>query len=292
MRPDFGESRHASHFLTPFNQRHFMQKEVLAVKRKYWLLLLVCAVLLNISPAMADDGFYVVAVGGVGTKITSLPKTITAPGFYYLGGNLTCSEGNGITVSVSDVTIDLMGFRLSGNSSSDGIFGTENNVEVRNGTLSGWNHAININGVGNRMINLRARENTHGIYLLGSDHLVKGCSAQDNTNTGILAYGSTISNNLVSTSSSGTYGIQGYGIISGNRVSGGYTYGIYCNDSSNVIGNIIFSTGTGITLLNAASVVDQNTVSGSSTPYAGDSALTVWAGKSTDNPWGSNAGHQ
>jgi hypothetical protein len=247
------------------------------------------------APALADGDFYVVAVGGgVGVKITSLPKTIIAPGFYYLSDNLTCSEGNGITVSVSvsDVTIDLMGFRLSGNSSSDGISGTVNNVEVRNGTLSGWNHAININGLGNRMINLRARENSYGIYLLGSGHLVKGCSAQDNTNTGILAYGSTISNNLVSTSTGAAYGISGYGTISGNRVSGGFTNAIYCNDSSNVIGNMVFGGTTGITLSSAPSVVDQNTVFSAVTPYAGGSTSTVWAGKNADNPWGNNAGHQ
>jgi hypothetical protein len=264
----------------------------MAVKR-FLLLALVFSVMATSAPALADGDFYIVAVGGgVGVKITSLPKTITAPGFYYLGGNLTCSEGNGITVSVSDVTIDLMGFRLSGNSSSDGISGTVKNVEVRNGTLSGWNHAINIDGLGNRMINVRARENTYGIYLLGPGHLVKGCSAQDNTNTGISAVGSTISNNLVSSSSSGAYGIAGYGTISGNRVSGGFTDAIYCNDSSNVIGNTVFGGTTGITLSSAPSVVDQNTVFSAVTPYAGGSTFTVWAGKNADNPWGNNAGHQ
>ena len=60
------------------------------MKRKYWLLLLVCAVLLSGRPVLADGDFYVVVGGGgVGTKITSLPFTISAPGFYYLGSNLT-----------------------------------------------------------------------------------------------------------------------------------------------------------------------------------------------------------
>ena len=129
------------------------------MKRKYWLLLLVGAVLLNLGPAMADDGFYVVAMGGVGTKITRIPYIITNPGFYYLGGNFDCPSGNGITVNTSDVTIDLMGFRLSGNSDSHGISGSTSNVEVKNGTLSGWNHAIDLWGTQCRIINLRAYGN-------------------------------------------------------------------------------------------------------------------------------------
>jgi hypothetical protein len=89
-------------------------KEVSVMRRKIWLLALVGAVLLGVSPALADGDFYVVVVpGGVGTKITSLPYTITAPGFYYLTGNLTCPSGVGITINSDDVTIDLMGFRLS-----------------------------------------------------------------------------------------------------------------------------------------------------------------------------------
>ena len=64
------------------------------MKRKYWLLLLVFAVLLNGNPVLADGDFYVVAVGGgVGTKITSLPYIITNPGFYYLTSNLSYSSG-------------------------------------------------------------------------------------------------------------------------------------------------------------------------------------------------------
>ena len=150
------------------------------MKRKGWLFLLVCAVLLNTGSAMADGDFYVVAVGGgVGTKITSLPKIITTPGFYYVGGNLTCPNGNGITVNSKDVTIDLMGYCLSGNSTSHGISGTSNNVEVRNGTLRGWNHAIDMWGTQCRIINLRAQENAYGINLgTNGGHLIKGCTCK------------------------------------------------------------------------------------------------------------------
>jgi parallel beta-helix repeat protein len=273
------------------------------MKRKCWLLLLVCAVWLNIGSAMADDGFYVVAAGGgVGTKITSLPKTITAPGFYYVAGNLTCPSGNGITVNSDDVTIDLMGFRLSGNSASHGISGSTNNVEVRNGTLSGWNHAIDLWGTQCRIINLRAQGNSYGINLgTNGGHVVKGCTLKDNTDTGIFCNDSTISNNGISVSTSAFYGIVGDGIISGNRITGQHHIGISCTGAANIIGNVVYSgfTGGGVggILLSAVepglpTVMDQNTVYGPGPHYLGGTSAVVWAGKSTANPWGSNAGHE
>jgi hypothetical protein len=277
-------------------------QEVSTMKKVFLLVALVGAVLLSAAPVLADSDFYVVAVGGgVGTKITSLPKTITAPGFYYVTGNLTCPTGNGITVNSNDVTIDLMGFCLSGNGASDGISGTSDNVEVRNGTLRGWNHAINKYGIQNRIINLRAQGNTFGIYLGNSGHLVKGCTCKDNTDTGINAFDSTISNNVVTVSSDAFYGILGDGIISGNRVTGPHKWGISCTGPANIIGNTVYSSSGGgnggiilsdVVEVNLPTVLDQNTVYGPGPHYlGGTSASFIWAGKSAINPWGNNAGH-
>ena len=61
------------------------------MKRTLWLLACLGALLLSAAPVPADDGFYVIAAGqpSVGTKITSLPYTISTPGYYYLTGNLS-----------------------------------------------------------------------------------------------------------------------------------------------------------------------------------------------------------
>jgi hypothetical protein len=112
------------------------------MRRKLWLLALVGVVLLSAAPVLADDGFYVIAGGGkAGTQINSVPYTINSPGLYCLSGNLSyiSTTGNAITVNANDVTIDLMGFSLTGPGKGSGInYGIRinsgcTNVEIRNG---------------------------------------------------------------------------------------------------------------------------------------------------------------
>ena len=58
------------------------------------------------------------------TPISSLPYTITESGSYYVTGNLS-STGHGIIIESSGVTVDLMGFSLTG----DGINGVQSSSE-------------------------------------------------------------------------------------------------------------------------------------------------------------------
>lgn len=76
------------------------------------------------------------------TPISSAPFTITSSGSYYLTGNLS-STGTGITVAADNVTIDLMGFTLSGDGSSNvGILlEGRSNVTIRNGTITGFGNS-------------------------------------------------------------------------------------------------------------------------------------------------------
>src|SRR5438034_6089887 len=56
------------------------------------------------------------------TPISSAPYIITNSGSYYLTTNLYAASGDGITISANNVTVDLNGFALTGNSSSSGIY--------------------------------------------------------------------------------------------------------------------------------------------------------------------------
>ena len=281
------------------------------MKRVPWILALLGALLLNAAPVPAVDGFYVIPVGrpAVGTKITSLPYTIWTPGYYYFTGNLSRGSGPGITINADNVTLDLMGFALIGPADNNGfgiIWGTQNNIEVRNGTLTGW--SIGVKGDGgahHRLINLRANGNTYGIWMNGDDVLIQGCTAAQGsfgsgwgltiynftgavtgctvtgfTNNGIFIDAGKISGNVVQ-------GCNGIGIyarssatISYNTVSG-CTIGISNFGGGSIIGNVVTAdTGqTGIVPSEGtayANVLDQNTVSGAGTRYDTGSSATVW----------------
>jgi hypothetical protein len=252
------------------------------MKRKFWPLALVGAVLLSGTVAWADSDFYVIAAGptAVGTKITTVPYTISNPGFYYLTGNLTYSgtPGNAITVNASHVTIDLMGFSLTnaGDLNAFGIYMSgKTNVEVRNGTVRSFAMGIredsNVNGGNHRVINVRAEANLSGISLAGYGHIVKGCTAANNT-YGIEVVGGNISGNVLNNNKIGIALQQG--TISGNTVlnaAAGSGTGIGCAGTGSIIGNTV-TCNTGQTGINAGLdglpvLVDQNSVGGEGTHY-------------------------
>jgi parallel beta-helix repeat protein len=238
------------------------------MKRQLWLLALVGMVLLIPPHASADGDFYVIVAGsGVGAKISSLPYTISTPGFYYLADNLTAASGDGIIVNDNNVTIDLMGFSLNGNSNKCGIImAGRNNVEIRNGTLSGWAYGIfesSVDGSSHRVLNVRAKGNTWGIMLNGTGHLIKGCTVLDSTaNQGIWVEGggaSTISGNVVRNCKVGIQ-LGAGGIVVGNSVTSetGQTGIVLSFESAKPI------------------MVDQNSVVGAGTHYSGGSNATAW----------------
>jgi hypothetical protein len=251
------------------------------MKRKLSLLALMALMLFSVSPVLADDGFYVVAVGGgVGTKITSLPYTINSPGFYYLGGNLSYTgSGNGITVSSNAVTIDLMGFEIKGPGSnvesSIAIFvtGGYRNIEVRNGSITGWymglRHPAPAESYRTRALNLRVAQCNFGIYLEQSKgSLVKGCSVEAIV-TGIMINGGVATGNILTNCA---YGILGNGTISSNYITNCSSIGISCLWAAcSIIGNTVVTTESsqsGIYIwTNEPCLVTQNTVSGPGTHF-------------------------
>jgi hypothetical protein len=111
---------------------------------------------------------------------------ITSPGSYYLTGDRH-ADGTGIVVTVDNVTIDLNGYSLIGGGYDvyAGIgMNSEENVEIRNGTIRNFQTAIyesNTDARSHRVINVRAVSNSlSGIHLRGRNHLVKDCIANDN----------------------------------------------------------------------------------------------------------------
>ena len=110
--------------------------------------------------------------------LSSLPVTIIRSGSYILAGSATFSatSGDAITVTVSNVTIDLNGNTLASTAavSGDGIHinGNLRNVIVRNGAIAGTT-TVSISGVApSRTWNSAPGGFAHAIY---SDSSTVGC---------------------------------------------------------------------------------------------------------------------
>lgn len=131
------------------------------------------------------------------TPITNAPYTITQPGSYYLATNVNSTE-HGIVIQSSGVTLDLMGFSLTGNGSSwTGIWlkGTTN-VVIRNGMVSRFEDGVVCDGAQNsRMEWLVVSKNArYGVNLKSSLGICKGnaiqhCTVSGNTLGGVFLNG-------------------------------------------------------------------------------------------------------
>jgi hypothetical protein len=265
------------------------------------LLLLVGAVLLSAAPIAADAGFYVAAGRCTpGTRITSLPYTINQSGFYYLAGNLSYSGGTGIFVTADNVTIDLMGFSLTGPNDSSDSTGIWFVTTWRSATVPSVVGVWASSGANARVIGVRAAGNSWGIMLNGTGHLIKGCQATAtgggsaivfggvatvsgcmaicNTGWGIYAGGGGARSGNVVTGNGGTNskGIYAPGgtpvLVMGNEVTN-CGNGIKCVVAASILGNTVWtSSGQKGIWVNSPTLLDQNTVIGTGTHY--------------DVPWG------
>ncbi|MBC8413089.1 right-handed parallel beta-helix repeat-containing protein [bacterium] len=193
------------------------------------------------------------------TPISSLPYIVTTAGSYYLTSNLT-STGKGIDINVDNVTIDLMGFTMTGPGTA-GNYGIEGvdikNLTIKNGTITNFALGVwlpspsgratidNIKAAGNMgngidasngsiVKNCTASDNG-GYGIVANDSVVRGNTANNNGNAGVLAHGSSVVNNTASfNAGSGFYGggtsfinntssnntVNGFTVLSGTILRG------------------------------------------------------------------------
>jgi hypothetical protein len=134
----------------------------------------------------------------------SLPVTITQPGSYYITNNLTGVSGDsGIVISANNVTLDLMGFTLTGVSGSlSGISvpAAQNNITIRNGNLVNWGgYGINASNASYCQISqIYVISNAAAGLTVGSGCLIDHCGASSNSSSGIITADSAVLNNCTS----------------------------------------------------------------------------------------------
>jgi parallel beta-helix repeat protein len=148
----------------------------------------------------------VLAAGG-------FPYKITQPGSYKLSGNLVVPTGaDGIDINVSNVTIDLNGFTISGpvtctgsgasiscgaDAQASGILALPSfrGITVRNGCVVGFVFGIVLSGADNLVEETHADGNAqYGILVTRG--VVRRNSASSNGQAGIFVQFSTVTENI------------------------------------------------------------------------------------------------
>jgi hypothetical protein len=125
---------------------------------------------------------------------------ITQPGSYYLTGNVAgLSDKHGIEIAASDVTLDLMGYRMRGRTitiggagpSLSGIHVSANvtNLCIRDGTIMNWS----LDGISGSLAdhcvveNIRVSNCGGDGLRIGDGSVVRNCSSTGNDDVGIRA---------------------------------------------------------------------------------------------------------
>ena len=199
---------------------------------------------------------------------SDIPKTIDVSGSYYLSEDVS-AVGTAITVTVDDVTIDLMGYSIAGPDSGTnyGIYMSDRkNVEIRNGTVRDFYYGIaelSSTARQHRVVNVRAMSNLgDGIRLKGYGHVARECTAGENGGDGIYTgYACTVGTNTAYDNGGiGVYANSG-STVRANTVRENGGLGIDAGGSCTVTANTAYSNDdTGITA-GAGSTVSNNTAS-------------------------------
>ena len=192
---------------------------------------------------------------------------ITQPGSYYLTGNITGVVGKrGIEIAASGVTIDLMGFDLSGipgMGAFDGVSATVSNltnITVRNGSVRAWgDEGVDLgtfSSINSAVIDVRASNNTDNGILTGSFSTITGCTAYQNAGNGISTFsGSTISNCTASQNTA-----NGISALNGSTITGCTAFnntgnGISTSDACTITGCTAYqNTGNGISTFSGSTI--------------------------------------
>jgi parallel beta-helix repeat protein len=179
---------------------------------------------------------------------------ITAPGSYYLTGNVTGVAGkSGIEIASANVTVDLNGFTLIGvTGASNGIVLTGANVRgtvVRNGTVASWpGPGVNISQSSNagRILDVVAHGNGAG-FIGGNSCIISGCIATNNSGNGFAGSNGCMVSNCISRENTG----NGFSFFLATSIAN-------CSAQSNAQSGIAVDTGSTI----ANSSASQNALFG------------------------------
>lgn len=195
------------------------------------------------TPAFASDGVREInqtcaaQTGCFAGDAAGFPVTISAAGSYRLTGNLAVPNENtsGITIGISDVSVDLSGFSISGPVVCNGLTaictpnsGTGSGVASTSPSFSG--HSVR-NGIVSGM-------GSYGVSLPGAQGEVTNVRARSNRLDGIsVSFGSTATGNVAWRNGGSGIFAGGGSTVSGNTSSSNLSHGIETSPGCTVLGN-------------------------------------------------------
>jgi len=196
---------------------------------------------------------------------------ITAPGSYYLTANLNGGAGkNGIEISASGVTVDLMGFQIVGTPTSlHGVatsFAGLSGVEVRNGTVRTWGQGgvdlAQFTTIDSRVVDLRCIDNAVVGMTVATGSSVIGCIAEGN-DQGISTFGQCQLRDCIARNNASSGFSCGNGCtVTGCTAGDNATTGIAVQTSGMVSNCAAYSNdGSGITLTYGCTVQNCSVIS-------------------------------
>jgi parallel beta-helix repeat protein len=182
--------------------------------------------------------------------ISACPTTITSGGKWTVATNLTAAAGvNCITITVDRVVIDLQGYTITGSGFSSGVIanGAHNNIIVANGTIIGFNQAINLSTNYTTVSHVTVMNTGYsGIDILGDYAVVADSQANSNGTYGIYFQGNYNTVYNTPANNNGQYGIAFLQSSSNNTVSDSPAYG-------NGVDGMVFA-GSNNTVVNSQAV--------------------------------------
>ena len=193
---------------------------------------LIAILALSLLPAAAP---------AAGPQIITACTTITKPGAYVLGQNLTAT-GDCLQIAADFVTVDFAGFTITGNKTGEGV--TDNNaahhgIVIRNGVIRTFRIGIFLfDTTGSVIEHMRVSDNQFDGIDVGSGNLVRSNIAQNNHNGITVSGGSIVSGNLAL--SNENVGIQvgcASNVFENTAANNGVNLqllGVTCNDTNNV----------------------------------------------------------
>jgi hypothetical protein len=221
----------------------------------------------------------------------SYPMAISQPGSYYLTRDITtANNSNGITITASNVTLDLNGFTLQGGPNTAkaiNCVGTPDTIVVRNGVIRDWGQrgiaasdvrnsrfenltfiSCGLDGImcGENCIvsNCIASDNGEDGIHVGARSVITACTSFGNTQAGFRLEGTCVISNSTSTGNGG----QGISSLAGCHItscvaSRNVGHGIYAAHYSTIVGNTCHNNGTngtgaGIFVVGADSRIEAN----------------------------------